>query len=75
VPNGKPAADPYLEACRRAGADPRHSLAVEDSPVGLQAALAAGMEGALIGPVSLPMTNPKVHRFASIRELHHTLLH
>ena len=38
---GKPAPDPYLEACRRADADPNHCLAVEDSPAGMRSALAA----------------------------------
>jgi HAD superfamily hydrolase (TIGR01509 family) len=69
VKKGKPAADPYLEACQRVGADPRHCLAVEDSPVGLQAALAAGMECALVGSVSLPELPAKTHRFAHIADL------
>ncbi|WP_147822422.1 HAD family hydrolase [Salidesulfovibrio onnuriiensis] len=42
VAYGKPAPDPYLEAALRAGLEPGQCLAVEDSPVGLSAALAAG---------------------------------
>jgi len=40
---GKPAPDLYLEACRRLGADPARSLAIEDSRNGLTAAKAAGL--------------------------------
>ncbi|HAM44899.1 MAG TPA: HAD family hydrolase [Propionibacteriaceae bacterium] len=40
---GKPAPDVYLEVCRRLGADPRRSIAVEDSTNGIGAAVAAGM--------------------------------
>ncbi|HTR88938.1 MAG TPA: HAD family phosphatase [Solirubrobacteraceae bacterium] len=43
VPRAKPAPDIYLEACRRLGADPARSAALEDSPTGVAAALAAGM--------------------------------
>jgi len=43
VARGKPAADIYLEAARRLGADPLRSAAVEDSSNGLRAAAAAGM--------------------------------
>ncbi|MBV9414534.1 MAG: HAD family phosphatase, partial [Solirubrobacterales bacterium] len=44
VARGKPAADIYLEAARRLGADPLRSAAVEDSSNGLRAAAAAGMK-------------------------------
>jgi HAD superfamily hydrolase (TIGR01509 family) len=40
---GKPAPDLYLEACRRLGADPARSLAIEDSVHGLTAAKRAGL--------------------------------
>ena len=40
---GKPAPDVYLEVCRRLGADPARSVAVEDAPNGIRAAHAAGM--------------------------------
>jgi HAD superfamily hydrolase (TIGR01509 family) len=43
VPNPKPAPDIYLEACRRLGADPARSVALEDSPTGALAAKAAGL--------------------------------
>jgi HAD superfamily hydrolase (TIGR01509 family) len=43
VQNGKPSPDVYVEAARRLGIDPSKCLAVEDSRVGVAAALAAGM--------------------------------
>jgi HAD superfamily hydrolase (TIGR01509 family) len=43
VPRPKPWPDIYLEACRRLGADPARSVALEDSPTGAQAASAAGL--------------------------------
>jgi beta-phosphoglucomutase-like phosphatase (HAD superfamily) len=38
----KPAPDPYLTACKHFGVEPSDCVAVEDSPSGLQSALAAG---------------------------------
>ncbi|HWY19290.1 MAG TPA: HAD family phosphatase [Solirubrobacteraceae bacterium] len=43
VARPKPAPDIYLEACRRLGAEPGASAALEDSPTGVAAAAAAGM--------------------------------
>lgn len=43
VPLPKPAPDIYAEACRRMGVVPNDALALEDSPVGATAALAAGL--------------------------------
>ncbi|MCB1300889.1 MAG: HAD-IA family hydrolase [Tetrasphaera sp.] len=42
VARGKPAPDPYLLAAERLGADPRDCLVVEDAPLGLESARAAG---------------------------------
>lgn len=47
---GKPAPDVYLEVCRRLDADPRRSLAVEDSTNGIGAAKAAGMVVVAVPP-------------------------
>ena len=46
---GKPAPDPFLRAADRLGAVPETCLALEDSPTGVRAALAAGMT-----PVQVP---------------------
>ena len=42
VTRGKPAPDPFLEAARQLGVDPKRCLVVEDAPKGLEAAHAAG---------------------------------
>jgi len=42
VVNGKPHPEPFLYAARLLDADPRHCLVVEDAPMGLEAAQAAG---------------------------------
>jgi mannitol-1-/sugar-/sorbitol-6-phosphatase len=42
VVHGKPHPEPFLEAARRLGADPRRCLVIEDAPSGLEAARAAG---------------------------------
>jgi len=39
----KPDPDPYLHACEALGVDPRDAMALEDSPLGITAAKAAGM--------------------------------
>jgi HAD superfamily hydrolase (TIGR01509 family) len=39
----KPAPDIYLEACRRLGVNSTEAVALEDSPIGVAAAAAAGM--------------------------------
>lgn len=43
IENPKPAPDIYLEACRRLGVSPATAVALEDSPIGVAAAAAAGM--------------------------------
>lgn len=43
VAHGKPAPDLFLHAAARLGADPAATVVVEDSPLGVEAAAAAGM--------------------------------
>lgn len=49
VEHAKPAPDIYLLAARQLGVAPAHCLVLEDSPTGVQAALAAGMT-----PIQVP---------------------
>ncbi|WP_314247759.1 HAD family hydrolase [Streptomyces kutzneri] len=44
VGQGKPAPDLYLYAARQMGVEPARCVVVEDSPLGIQAAVAAGMD-------------------------------
>ncbi|MGH8045722.1 MAG: HAD family hydrolase [Chthoniobacterales bacterium] len=48
VQHGKPAPDPFLEAARRLNVEPTACLVFEDSPTGIEAAKAAGMQYVLI---------------------------
>lgn len=63
VTRGKPDPEPYLEAARRLGVDPRDCLAVEDSPTGAASADAAGCV-VLVVPhlVEVPQTPRRVLR-------------
>ncbi|MGM7778933.1 HAD family hydrolase [Arthrobacter sp. KNU-44] len=54
TPASKPAPDPYLEAARRLGAEPADCVVVEDSPVGLAAAEAAGCPVVVV-PSTVPI--------------------
>ncbi len=48
VVHGKPAPDTYLEAARQLGIDPAHCLVFEDTPLGIDSAVAAGMQTVLV---------------------------
>ncbi|WP_280486336.1 HAD family hydrolase [Nocardia farcinica] len=54
VAEGKPAPDPYLRAAELLGVDPRHCVAVEDSPTGARAATAAGC-AVIVVPCEVPV--------------------
>lgn len=56
VKNGKPAPDCFLLAAERLGVESRASVVVEDAPVGIQAARAAGMKC-----IALAGTHPAAH--------------
>lgn len=71
VQAGKPAPDIYLEAARRLDANPADCLALEDSPVGLQAVRAAGMRAVWVTPQAVPASAGGLAdaTFASLREV------
>ena len=50
VKNPKPAPDPFLEAARQLGVDPRRCRAYEDTDLGLASIRAAGMEAVDVRP-------------------------
>jgi pseudouridine-5'-monophosphatase len=58
VRHGKPAPDIFNAVARRLGADPSHCLVFEDSPAGVEAALAAGMPA-----VAVPDPNMESSRY------------
>lgn len=65
VRRAKPAPDIFLAAARRLGAEPARCLVFEDSPAGVQAALAAGM-------VVVAVPDPRMER-AGLRGAHQVL--
>lgn len=44
TPRGKPHPEPFLAACERLGCSPASTLVVENAPLGLRSAIAAGTE-------------------------------
>jgi beta-phosphoglucomutase-like phosphatase (HAD superfamily) len=50
VPRGKPAPDLLLHAAATLGTDPRDCAAVDDAPIGVEAAVAAGMRAIGFAP-------------------------
>ncbi len=75
VAHGKPAPDPYLTAAQRLNMKPVHCLAVEDSPVGMQSALAAGMGCVVVSPQAGagPVYSLATARFATLSAFHAAL--
>lgn len=78
VPHGKPAPDVYLLTAAQMGVAAQDCLALEDSPTGARAAVAAGM---LCYVVPNPEANPRAfdtitpHRFNSLSEIKTHLQH
>jgi HAD superfamily hydrolase (TIGR01509 family) len=61
VTNGKPHPEPYLTAAARLDAEPARCLAVEDSPTGLDSAVAAGMPALGVENMVPLAPNPGYH--------------
>jgi HAD superfamily hydrolase (TIGR01509 family) len=69
VPRTKPHPDPYLEACRRLAVPPARTVVLEDSPVGVAAAEAAGCVVVAV-PFVVPIDQaPRRHVVASLVNL------
>ncbi|MFF3845498.1 HAD family hydrolase [Streptomyces sp. NPDC002328] len=70
VGRGKPAPDLFLHAARRMGAAPERCVVVEDSPLGVRAGVAAGMD--VLGFTAMTPAEKLVgaaHCFSGMREL------
>ena len=66
VLHGKPEPEPYLRALALTGCEAARSLAIEDSPQGAAAAIAAGLNTWLVGPAPAEALTPA----AAARERH-----
>jgi len=56
VARGKPDPEPYNQALHLLGCEARNSLAIEDSPIGAAAAVAAGLRTYVLLPSAIPGT-------------------
>lgn len=65
----KPEPDLFLHAATQMGFSPADCIVIEDSEVGIQAAIAAGMQACWFGGVEHMTTYPQVPRFSSMYEL------
>lgn len=65
VPRSKPEPDIYLEAARRLAVEPQHCVAFEDSDLGLEAALAAGMRAVAVPDIK-PLPQSVLARTAGV---------
>jgi len=68
--NGKPAPDPFLKAAERLGVEPRLCLALEDSPIGVTSASAAGMMTVMVPDLLEPTSELRALCVLVARDLH-----
>ncbi|MFZ6735076.1 HAD-IA family hydrolase [Undibacterium sp. Ji42W] len=69
ISSWKPEPDLFLHAARQMGFAPADCVVIEDSGVGIQAAIAAGMQACWFGDAGQVATYPQVPRFSSMNEL------
>ncbi|MEN8650114.1 HAD family phosphatase [Streptomyces sp. 21So2-11] len=69
TPRGKPHPDPYLAAAAALGVDPALCLAVEDTPTGATAALAAGCRLLAVPSVPGIVAGPRTVLVASLTDV------
>lgn len=75
VSQGKPAPDIYLKAAHRLGAHPAQCLALEDSPNGVRAAVAAGMQVIQIPSLVQPDADLRAFGHTVLEDLHQVIDH
>lgn len=75
VDNGKPAPDIYLKAAQRMQVNPVDCLALEDSPNGVKAALAAGMQVIQIPAIVQPDAETIALGHTVLNDLHEVIDH
>jgi HAD superfamily hydrolase (TIGR01509 family) len=74
VINPKPHPEPYLLAASRLGVDPLTCLALEDSPSGVRAAHAAGMQTIMVPDLVHPSAEIRALGIAIMESLDHVRL-
>jgi HAD superfamily hydrolase (TIGR01509 family) len=67
---GKPAPDPFLKAAERLGVEPRLCVALEDSPIGVRSAAAAGMMTVMVPDLLKPTEEVRALCILVARDLH-----
>ena len=73
VPNPKPAPDVYLAATEALGVSPDRTIAFEDSPTGVTAAIAAGIHSIAV-PNSITRHYDLTHAHHTLQSIAHTTL-
>lgn len=74
VERGKPAPDVYIEAARRLTLDPAECVALDDSDLGIRAALAAGMKTVIQVPDMIPSQDLQAHHQAESLDMAREIL-
>jgi len=73
VVTGKPHPEIFLKGAQLAGVEPEYCLALEDSDVGVEAALAAGMQVIQVPDLVAPQHNIESNRLGIMPSLHDVL--